>query len=56
MGKGRSTSRQEGLHGNVKELNEKRAQARAKGEIRRKCLSIQADHLLTLTYRVNMED
>ena len=39
-----------------KEQNEKRAQARAKGEIRRKCLSIQADHLLTLTYRDNMED
>ncbi|QPD04947.1 MAG: hypothetical protein Nkreftii_002721 [Candidatus Nitrospira kreftii] len=39
-----------------KELNQKRAQARAKGEIRRKCLSIQADHLVTLTYRDNMED
>ncbi len=39
-----------------KEQNEKRAQARAKGEIRRKCLSIQADHLVTLTYRANMED
>lgn len=39
-----------------KEQNEKRAQARAKGEIRRKCLSIQADHLVTLTYRDNIED
>ena len=39
-----------------KEQNEKRAQARAKGEIRRKCVSIQADHLVTLTYRDNMED
>ena len=39
-----------------KEQNEKRAQARAKGEIRRKCLSIQADHLVTLTYRDNVED
>jgi hypothetical protein len=39
-----------------KEQNEKMAQARAKGEIRRKCLSIQADHLITLTYRDNMED
>jgi hypothetical protein len=56
MGKGRSTSRQEGLQGNVKEQNEKRAQARAKGEIRRKCLSIQADHLVTLMYRDNIEN
>jgi hypothetical protein len=39
-----------------KEQNEKRAQARAKGEIRRKCLSIGADHLVTLTYRDNVED
>lgn len=39
-----------------KEQNEKRAQARAKGEIRRKCLSIGADHLVTLTYRNNVED
>lgn len=39
-----------------KEQNEKRARARAKGEIRRKCLSIGADHLVTLTYRDNVED
>jgi hypothetical protein len=38
------------------EQNEKRAQARAKGEIRRKCLSIGADHLVTLTYRDNVKD
>jgi hypothetical protein len=34
-----------------KESNEKRARVRATGEIRRKCLAIRADHLLTLTYR-----
>lgn len=39
-----------------KEQNEKRAQAQAKGEIRRKCLSIGADHLVTLTHRDNVED
>lgn len=39
-----------------KEQNEKRAQAWAKGEIRRKCLSIGADHLVTLTYRDNVEN
>ena len=39
-----------------KEQNEKRALARATGEIRRKCLSIGADHLVTLTYRDNVED
>lgn len=39
-----------------KEQNEKRARARATGEIRRKCLSIGADHLVTLTYRDNVED
>ncbi len=39
-----------------KDQNEKRARARAKGEIRRKCLSIGADHLVTLTYRDNVED
>lgn len=38
-----------------KEQNEKRARARATGEIRRKCLSIGADHLVTLTYRDNVE-
>jgi hypothetical protein len=32
-----------------KEQNEKRARARAAGEIRRKCLAIGADHLVTLT-------
>ena len=39
-----------------KEQNEKRARARATGEIRRKCLCIGADHLVTLTYRDNVED
>ena len=39
-----------------KEQNEKRARARATGEMRRKCLSIGADHLVTLTYRDNVED
>jgi len=39
-----------------KEQNEKRARARAAGEIRRKCLAIRADHLVTLTYRQNVED
>jgi hypothetical protein len=39
-----------------KSQNEKRAHARATGEIRRKCLSIGADHLVTLTYRENVED
>lgn len=49
---------QKGFKGRSKNKgqNEKRAQARAKGEIRRKCLSIQADYLVTLTYRENMED
>lgn len=39
-----------------KEHNAKRANARATEEIRRKCLSIGADHLVTLTYRQNNED
>ncbi|MGH7184444.1 MAG: rolling circle replication-associated protein, partial [Nitrospiraceae bacterium] len=39
-----------------KEQNDKRARARATGEIRRKCLSMGADHLVTLTYRDNVED
>ena len=39
-----------------KAQNDKRARARATGEIRRKCLSIGADHLVTLTYRDNVED
>jgi len=38
------------------EQNEKRAQARAKGEMRRKCLAISADHLVSLTYRANMQN
>jgi len=38
------------------EQNEKRARARATGEIRRKCLAIGADHLVTLTYRNNVAD
>jgi len=45
--KGRSINR---------EQNEKRARARAKGEIRRKCLTIGADHLVTFTYRDNVEN
>ena len=45
--KGKSPSR---------EQNEKRARARAGGEIRRKCITIGADHLVTLTYRENVED
>lgn len=39
-----------------KESNEKRARARATGVIRRKCLTIKADHLVTLTYRDNVEN
>lgn len=39
--KGRSRNR---------ERDEIRARGRAKGEIRRKCLAIGADHLVTLTY------
>jgi hypothetical protein len=45
--KGRSRNR---------ERNEIRARGRAKGEIRRKCLTIGADHLVTLTYRDNVTD
>jgi len=37
------------------ERNRQRAQARAKGEIRRKCIAIGADHLVTLTYRANVQ-
>jgi hypothetical protein len=43
--KGRSVNRAQ---------NEKRARARATGEIRRKCLTIGADHLVTFTYRDNV--
>jgi hypothetical protein len=39
-----------------KEENEKRARARAAGVIRRKYLAIRADHLVTLTYRDNVEN
>jgi hypothetical protein len=45
--KGRSRNR---------ERNEIRARGRAKGEIRKKCMAIGADHLVTLTYRDNVED
>ncbi len=45
--KGRSRNR---------EHNEARARSRAKGEIRRKCLTIGADHLVTLTYRANVDN
>jgi len=34
--------------------NEQRARTRATGEIRRKCITINADHLVTLTYRDNV--
>ena len=45
--KGRSVNREE---------NEKRARARATGEIRRKCITIGADHLVTFTYRDNVNN
>jgi hypothetical protein len=45
--KGRSRNR---------EHNEIRACARARGAIRKKCLAIGATHLVTLTYRANVED
>lgn len=45
--KGRSRNR---------EQNEIRARGRAKGVIRKKCLTIGADHLVTLTYRANVEN
>jgi len=50
--------RKKGSDGRLRnrEQNEKRAQSRAKGEIRRKCLAIGADHLVTFTYRMNIED
>ena len=38
------------------ERNQQRAWSRAKGVIRRKCLTIGADHLVTLTYRENVQD
>ncbi len=38
------------------ERNQQRARSRAKGVIRRKCLTIGADHLVTLTYRENVQD
>ncbi len=57
-GKGVSRPGRRGSKGQSpnKEQNEKRAQARAKGEIRRKSLAIGADHLVSLTYRKNMQD
>lgn len=45
--KGRSRNRND---------NEARARSRAKGTIRKKCLAIGADHLVTLTYRANVEN
>ena len=39
-----------------RKLNEARARGRAKSTIRKKCLTIGADHLVTLTYRANVED
>ena len=39
-----------------RKMNEARARGRAKSTIRKKCLTIGADHLVTLTYRANMED
>ncbi|MGH7146651.1 MAG: rolling circle replication-associated protein [Nitrospiraceae bacterium] len=38
------------------ERNQQRARTRAGGVIRRKCLTIGADHLVTLTYRENVQD
>ncbi len=38
------------------ERNQQRARSRAASVIRRKCLTIGADHLLTLTYRENVQD
>ena len=38
------------------ERNQQRAWSRAKGVIRRNCLTIGADHLVTLTYRENVQD
>ena len=43
-------------HSRNREYNEARARGRAKGEIRKKCLTIGADHLVTLTYRANVEN
>ena len=39
-----------------RKMNEARARGRAKSTIRNKCLTIGADHLVTLTYRANVED
>lgn len=39
-----------------RERNEQRARARAVGEIRRKCITLGADHLVTLTYRSNVTE
>ncbi|MBX3318975.1 MAG: hypothetical protein KF890_03780 [Nitrospira sp.] len=39
-----------------RDYNEARARGRAKNEIRKKCLTIGADHLVTLTYRANIEN
>ncbi len=39
-----------------RKMNEARARGRAKSTIRKKCLTIGADHLVTLTYRTNVED
>ena len=39
-----------------REANIERSKARAKAEVRRKCMAMRADHLLTLTYRENMTD
>jgi hypothetical protein len=39
-----------------RKMNEARARGRAKSTIRKKCLTIGADHLVTLTYRANVED
>jgi hypothetical protein len=39
-----------------RKINIERSKARAKAEVRRKCMAMGADHLLTLTYRENMTD
>lgn len=52
----RSGKRGEKGRSRNREHNEIRACARARGAIRKKCLAIGATHLVTLTYRANVED
>jgi hypothetical protein len=39
-----------------REKNKERAERRARAEVRRKCMAAGLDHILTLTYRENMEE